>query len=461
MDDVAVKWPPIFTQRIATWLGEDASLFFDALGKHDVGLRLNSLRGPLASLHSVIPWETHPVPWCDAGLILDHDDGTASKHPYHTAGVYYMQDPSAMAAAVILDPKPDEWILDVAAAPGGKATHIAARMQNKGVLVANDTVRRRTSVLARNIERMGISNTMITNETPDRLASRWAGLFDAVLVDAPCSGESIFARDARSVHDWSLQAVSQYAHTQNTILDQVVPLVRPGGRILYGTCTFAPEENEGVIDAFLKRHQDFQIVALPEFYHLFPGQSQWIGADDSLRLAGRFWPHKGPGHGHFYALLQRRGPSPTDLPERWRNMQCPGRVLKLYEKYMADVLQISPFKKGLFLTPEDDLYIVPMNPKLWSDLRVLRPGLWVAALRHNKINPDHALAMTLTPEEVQNSVNLTVEDPHLRNYLDGSQWVEAGEGGFVLVTVDRFPLGWAKRIDGRLRSRYPVHLRRQ
>jgi NOL1/NOP2/sun family putative RNA methylase len=430
------------------------------LRRRDYGLRLNPARGSLAELKTILPLDTKPVPWCPEGLWLEQDE-LISKHPYHTAGVFYIQDPSAMAAGVLLDPKPGEWILDIAAAPGGKATHIASRMFGQGVLVANDVVRRRTSVLAKNLERMGIANALVTNETPDHLARRWKGLFDAILVDAPCSGEGMFSRDPQSALNWNLQSVAHYAYIQKTLLDEVAPLVHPGGRILYGTCTFSPEENEGVIDAFLNEHQDFEIVALPEYQHLYPGQPKWVGASESLRLSGRFWPHKSPGHGHFYALLRRSGISPPDLPERWKHMVVPGRVLKLYEKTMSEILVSKPRNAGLFLTAEDDLYITPMDPKLWSDLRVLRPGLWVASLRHNKINPDHALAMTLKPEDVQRHVKLSVDDPNLRNYLDGSQWYETGEDGFILVSVAGFPLGWAKRLDNKLRSRYPVHLRRQ
>lgn len=460
MDDFATKWPEEFTHRMQSWLGDEAISFFEALGKRDYGLRLNPARGTIAALKAIIPWDARPVPWCPEGVWLQQDYAM-SKHPYHTTGVFYMQDPSAMAAAVLLDPKPGEWILDLAAAPGGKATHIAARMLGQGVFVANDVVRRRTSVLAKNLERMGITNALVTNETPERLARRWRGLFDAVMVDAPCSGEGMFSRDARSVRDWSLNTVAHYAQIQKSILDDVAPLVRPGGRILYGTCTFSPEEDEGVVDAFLNSHQDFQIIAMPEYPDLYPGQPQWINAAGSLQLAGRFWPHKSPGHGHFYALLQRKGTPPSNLPERWKQMNVPGRVYKLYEQTIADILIAKPPDTGLFLTSEDDLYITPMDPKLWSDLRVLRPGLWVASLRHKKINPDHALAMTLKPEDVQKHVQLSVDDPHLNNYLDGSLWVDDDEDGIVYVSVDGFPLGWAKRIGGKLRSRYPVHLRRK
>jgi 16S rRNA C967 or C1407 C5-methylase (RsmB/RsmF family)/NOL1/NOP2/fmu family ribosome biogenesis protein len=423
-------------------------------------LRLNPARGALDDLKARIPWETQPIPWCPEGLWLQ-EQAQAGAHLYHTLGVYYMQDPSAMAAAVLLNPRPDEWVLDLAAAPGGKTTHIAARMlpSATGVLVANEVVRRRASVLAMNVERLGVTNALITNETPDRLAARWPGLFDAVLVDAPCSGEGTFSRDSQAIRDWSVDTVFGNARRQKQILDQTAPLVRRGGRLLYGTCTFAPEENEGVIAAFLAGHPDFEIVDLPQVPGLYPGHPEWVDAPDAVRHAGRFWPHTGPGHGHFYALLRRQGEPPNGLPERWTGNAIPGRVWNLYQKTIGETLVAPVSDRGLLLTKTDDLYVTPMDPKLWEGLHVLRPGWWVASLRHNKIWPDHALATALRPEDVRDVVDLAQDDDRLANYLRGSFWPDRGPAGYVLIAVDGFPVGWAKRGGGRLRSRYPVHLR--
>ncbi len=440
------------------WLGDDADAFFAALTKRDVGLRLNPARGPLDDLTARIPWETQPIPWCPEGLWLQ-EEAQAGAHLYHTLGVYYMQDPSAMAAAVLFDPQPGEWVLDLAAAPGGKTTHIAARMRGEGVLVANEVVRRRASVLAMNVERMGVTNALVVNETPERLAARWAGFFDAVLVDAPCSGEGTFSRDSQAIRDWSVDTVFGNSRRQKQILDQTAPLVRRGGRLLYGTCTFAPEENETVIAAFLAAHPDFEIVDLPQVPGLHPGRPEWVNAPDALRRAGRFWPHTGPGHGHFYALLRRQGEPPNGLPERWTGSAIPGRIWNLYQKTIGEALAAPVSDQGLLLTKTDDLYITPMDPKLWEGLHILRPGWWVASLRHNKVWPDHALALALRPEDARDVVNLAQDEPRLANYLRGGFWPDSDPAGYVLVTVDGFPVGWAKRGDGRLRSRYPVHLR--
>jgi len=488
---VSDLWPEAFVARMRAWLGDDSDDFFVALGKRDVGIRMNPLRGEPENLAARLPWNLSPVPWCSEGWWMategataraksvraasgrgplggGHGTGTAlGAHPYHTAGVVYMQDPSAMAAAVLLDPQPGEWVLDLAAAPGSKATHISARMQGQGVLVANDVARRRTSVLAMNLERMGATNVLVSNATPDRLAAAWSGLFDAMLVDAPCSGEGMFSRDARAVADWSLETVKGYARRQLHILEEAAPLLRPGGRLLYGTCTFSPEENEGVIGMFLAGHPDFEIAEpgdqVPEAGRgmMGRGHPEWIGAPEAVRRMVRLWPHRSPGHGHTYALLRRKGEPDGDLPARWTGRRVPGRVLGAYRQALQEVLVAMPPEEGLFLSKDDHLYVTPMDPDLWQGLPVLRPGWWVASSRHGKVNPDHALAMALEPEAVRTIVALTADDPRLRQYLDGSSWPDDGKPGFVMVTVDGFPLGWAKRAGGRLRSRYPVHLRRR
>lgn len=459
MSEVIETWPLDFVRRMQEWLGDEAEEFFAALARRDFGLRLNSTRGPLEVLKAHIPWKTAPIPWCPVGLWLQ-EEAKVGLHPYHRTGLYYSQDPSAMAAAVLLDPQPGEWVLDLAASPGGKATHIAARMDGKGVLIANEVDRRRASVLAMNIERMGVKNAMVTNETPERLAEHWGAIFDAVLVDAPCSGEGIFARDPRSVRDWSFQTIQANASRQKHIMDDSAALVRPGGRLLYGTCTFAPEENEGIIADFLTQHPDFELLDLPQIPGLYRGRPEWIGASDDLARTGRFWPHKGPGHGHFYALLRRKGEPPTDLPQRWEGSEIPGRVLSLYTEAMQDILKGDVPQAGLMLNKQEQIYITPLDPRMRSGMRILRPGWWVASLRHNKINLDHALAMTLRQEDVHVACGLSLDDVRFSKYMLGGFWPDSGPAGFVLVTIGEFSLGWAKRSGGRLRSRYPVHLRR-
>ncbi len=433
-----MNYPPEFLSRMQTWLGDEFPAFLQALGKRDYGLRLNPRRGDFASLQGKLPWSVEPVPWCEAGVWLQKDF-SPGLHPYHAAGVYYLQDPSAMAAGVLLDPRPGEWVLDLAAAPGGKASHLAARMHNQGVLVANEISRRRASVLAMNLERFGVTNALITNETPERLADRWPQLFDAVLVDAPCSGEGTFARDPQTLRQWSLKLVHSYAHRQREIMSQAARLVRPGGRLLYGTCTFSPEENEAIIAAFLAERPDFELVEL-SLPGMASGRPEWCAASSSLRKTGRFWPHLAPGHGHFYALLHRLDGDLVERPDlAFRPL--PGRVRNLYRQGVGAALTITPPEERLVLDKHDNLYVAPLPPSLWRELHVLRPGWWLASLRHGKVQPDHALAMSLRPDEAREVCDLAPDDPRLSRYLNGGFWRDDGPNGFVLVTVDGFPLG--------------------
>lgn len=473
-EDALALWSPDFVARMRGWLGAECDAFLDALAKRDVGLRLNPIRGEIASLKLALPWEATPVPWCSEGLVLHIGppveagggaqgfdvDAVVGGHPYHTAGVYQSQDPAAMAAAILLDPQPGEWVLDLAAAPGSMATHMAARMHGEGVLVVNEVSRKRTTALTMTLDRMGVTNAILTSAYPEQLTEVWPGLFDAMLVDAPCSGEGAFSREPQVARAWSLETVRSYAARQQRILDQAAALVRPGGRVLYGTDTFSPEENEGVVAAFLSEHPDFELADLPAVPGMRAGCPEWIGASEALRRTGRFWPHTGPGKGHFFALLRRMGKAPEDLPVRWTGQHIPGRILRLYEKTLGQILCHEPPLAGLELTKDDDCYITPMAPDLLDRGPVLRQGWWVASLRHGKILPDHALAMALHPDDVQAHVRLALGDPRLSSFLEGGGWGDDGPAGMVLVTVDGYPLGWAKRDGNRIRSRYPVHLRR-
>lgn len=308
-------------------LGAEADELFAALGRPaPAGLRLNPLRGDPARLVEQLPWPLAPVPWCPTGyvvqIVLDDappadtpnsaltgsatpGSATPGRHPYHDAGVYYLQDPAAMAVAEALAPRPGERVLDLAAAPGGKSTHLAGMLGGRGLLVANDVHPRRAQTLLGNLERLGVRNAVVTNEAPERLARAWPGAFDRVLLDAPCSGEGMFRKSPDAIAHWSEANVLGCARRQDELLAVAADLVRPGGTLAYATCTFAPEENEGTVTRFLARRTDYELVpiALPG---VRPGQAAWVDPPDPrLRHAVRIWPHTGTGEGHFVALFRR------------------------------------------------------------------------------------------------------------------------------------------------------------
>ncbi len=442
--------PPLFLQRMAAWLGPEFPAFLEALqAPHPTGLRVNSLKISPEAFPARSPFPLQPVPWCPEGFIVPEATARPGIHPYHEAGLYYLQDPAAMLAAPLLAPQPGEWVLDLCAAPGGKTTHLAARMQNQGVLVANEIHPRRVRVLAENLDRCGVTHAMVLNETPDRLAARWEGLFDRVLVDAPCSGEGMFGREEAAARDWSEEAVRGCARRQSAILEAAARLVRPGGDLLYATCTFAPEENEGVIGRFLRAHPDFDLMDVPDAVG-DSGHPEWVGETDvRLRRAVRLWPHRGPGRGHFYALLRRAG---NERPYRPRpRTRLPGRTRALYDEFVRQTFQAPPSDEGLLVVGRH-LYRAVLPPEMWEGLRVFRPGWMLGQVEGTAFVPSRALATGIRPEAAREVCRLELHDPALAAFLRGETIPGPDTSGWVLVTVEEFPLGWARATRRGLRS---------
>ena len=292
--------PEAFLKRMENQLGAEYPEFLKSLERpRAVALRFNPLKGETHQL----PFVGEQVPWEPRGYYYD-PASRPGLHPYHEAGVYYLQEASAMSAVALLDPKPGEKICDLCAAPGGKSTQIAGRMLGQGLLLCNEYSPARAKILARNIERMGVANAIVTNEKTERLAAKLPGFFDRVLVDAPCSGEGMFRKEEAAVTDWSQQTVEMCAARQAEILDNAARLLKPGGRLVYSTCTFAPEENEQTVAAFLDRHPEFapERVDAPWFT---PGEQGTY----------RMWPHKLRGEGHFGAVLRKLDGEEGDIPE--------------------------------------------------------------------------------------------------------------------------------------------------
>ena len=300
--------PIDFCTRMQAMLGTDYEAFLASYDhpRHQ-SLRINPLKTTAERFLSHNPFHLTPVPWTTTGFYYTAED-QPGKHPYHEAGVYYIQEPSAMAPAEYLGAKPGERILDLCAAPGGKSTQIACSMEGKGLLVCNEIHPARAKILSENIERMGVRNALVTNETPNRLAENFSEYFDRILVDAPCSGEGMFKKNEGATEEWSPENVALCANRQDEILDCAAGMLKPGGRLVYSTCTFAPAENEGSIGRFRKRHPDFAIVPVEKKEGMSDGVAEWAeelaeGVEHTIRL----WPHKLNGEGHYLAVLQKAG----------------------------------------------------------------------------------------------------------------------------------------------------------
>ena len=305
--------PEAFTKRMKTLLAEEYGAFLDSFSRpRAVALRLNPLKTQAPP--DLSGFSLRPVPWEPCGFYYDPET-RPGKSAYHEAGLYYLQEASAMAPAALLDPQPGERVLDLCAAPGGKSTQLAGKMRGRGLLVCNEINPKRAKILASNIERLGIANALVLNEYPQRLEMRFAGWFDKILVDAPCSGEGMFRKEEAAVTDWSEETVLMCARRQAEILHSASVMLRPGGRLVYSTCTFAPEENEASVSAFLRAHPDFSVEegSAPWFS---PGHPDWISDPmPDLEKTFRLMPHRLLGEGHYCAVLRKAGDAPgEELP---------------------------------------------------------------------------------------------------------------------------------------------------
>ena len=427
--------PEAFLDRIQIQLGDEYPAFLESLERpRAVALRFNPLKGERPSL----PFVADPVPWEPMGFYYD-PDSRPGLHPYHEAGVYYLQEASAMAPVQLLDPQPGEKVCDLCAAPGGKSTQIAGRMAGKGLLLCNEYNPKRAKILSRNIERMGIANAIVTNEHPQHLADRLNGYFDRVLIDAPCSGEGMFRKEEAAVTDWSLETVEMCARRQAEILHSGAMLVKPGGRLVYSTCTFAPAENELAVAAFLDSHPDFE----PE-----PVDAPWFVPGDNASY--RMWPHKLLGEGHFAAVLRRRsGEEDEVVPEQGQ------KIPSLFAAFAKELGIQLPAGSGI--TFGQSLYWMPEGTPSLRGLKVLRPGLELGELKKDRFEPAHALALWL--DGCANVENVAADSPQITAYLKGDV-IPSPRKGWCLVTVDGYSIGWGKG-DGRiLKNHYPKGLRR-
>ena len=427
--------PQAFLERMKNQLGDAYPTYIETLDRpRAVALRFNPLKGE----NPTLPFVQENVPWESKGYYYD-PDSRPGLHPYHEAGVYYLQEASAMAPVALLAPQPGERICDLCAAPGGKSTQIAGRLMGEGFLLCNEINPKRAKILSRNIERLGIANALVTNEHPATLADRFLGFFDRVLIDAPCSGEGMFRKEEAAVTDWSQETVEMCANRQREILHSGAQLVRPGGRLVYSTCTFAPEENEETVAAFLADHPDFE----PEEV-LAP----WFAAGENGSF--RLWPHLLKGEGHFAAVLRRKGDAETS--EVSVKAEKPPKEWLDFAKEMGVTLP-----EGRPVLFGQSLYWAPAEMPDINRLKVMRPGLELGVVKKGRFEPAHALALWL--KDCANRVSFPAQSNEISAYMHGDV-VPCQKKGWCLVQVDDFSIGWGKGDGTVLKNHYPKGLRR-
>ena len=425
--------PQAFLDRMQAQLGTEYDDYLNSLDRpRAVALRFHPEK------QADLPFLQEKVEWEPLGYYYD-PDSRPGLHPYHEAGVYYLQEASAMSAVALLDPQPGEKICDLCAAPGGKTTQIAGHMGSEGFLLCNEFVPKRALILSRNIERMGVANALVTNADTAVLAKRLPGFFDRVLIDAPCSGEGMFRKEEAAITDWSEDTVAMCAARQAVILDNGAAMVRPGGRLVYSTCTFAPQENEETVAAFLQRHPDFEpeTVDAPWFTPCGAGMF-------------RLWPHKLKGEGHFAAVLRRTGENEEEIPLP-KTLKLPPQ----WEQFAKEMNITLPTGRPVLFG--QSLYWAPMEMPDIAGLKVLRPGLELGTVKKDRFEPAHALALWLN--SCANVQSYPAHSREMTAYLHGDV-VPSEKRGWCLVKADDFSIGWGKGDGNVLKNHYPKGIRR-
>ncbi|WP_442323840.1 RsmF rRNA methyltransferase first C-terminal domain-containing protein [Aneurinibacillus aneurinilyticus] len=445
-----IALPERFVERMKRTMGEKDTAAFFASYQENVahGLRLNPGKVSHEST-APMPFSLTPVPWCSTGFYYTEED-RPGKHPYHAAGVYYIQEPSAMAVIEALMPEPGDKVLDLCAAPGGKSTHIAGYLGNEGLLVANEIHPSRVKALSENLERWGARNILVTNETPGRMAERFPAFFDKIAVDAPCSGEGMFRKLPEACEDWSEGKVAHCAAMQRDILADAAAMLKPGGVIVYSTCTFAREENEMQIEGFLAAHPEFSLEQIAQEAYFTPGE---------LQHTVRLWPHKLRGEGHFLARLRKHTDAVvTEEVQEAKIKPIPSDVRKLFESFCKETLMFVP--EGNYVLFGDQLYVLADGLPRLNGLKITRVGWHLGKVKKDRFEPSHALVLALRSGEWKRSIDFAADSEEVRRYLRGeSLFVDATEKGWIVVTVDGYPLGWGKLVQGQLKNHYPKGLR--
>lgn len=454
---MSLPLPETFLEEMKEMLGKEYEAYLDSFKRPSCrGLRVNTLKWTAGECQKRVPAKLTPVPWILNGFFYEEEE-RLSKDPYYFAGLYYLQEPSAMTPASLLPVEPGDRVLDLCAAPGGKSTELGARLQGSGLLFSNDISSSRAKALLKNLELFGISNVCVTSETPQKLRAAYPEYFDKILVDAPCSGEGMFRKNPAMAKDWLKKGPAYYAEIQKEILEQAVAMLRPGGTLLYSTCTFSRQEDEEVILTTLAGHEEMEMVLLP----LFEGAVDGFGLSGCLRL----FPHRILGEGHFMAMMRKKGRK-EESEEVCLSKKDRGKGLDWKRVDLEKETELREFLKEinrdycperLFVT-DSQVYYLPEDFCFVPGLHYLRTGLFLGTLKKGRFEPSQALAMTLGAETFSNSLSFSYGDERVIRYLKGEtlslREEESGKKGWSLVCVDGFGLGFGKRMGLTLKNKY-------
>lgn len=450
-----INLPKDFEDRMKNMLGDEYESFLKAFlnDEINVGIRLNRNKRNTELLFSKILENCEKVAWCDDGYYCSKSI-ISGNHPYHMAGMCYFQEPSAMSVVESLEIKDDDYVLDLCAAPGGKATQAGLKLSDDGLLVANEIIPKRAQILAENIERMGIKNAIVTNESPEKLVGKFENFFDKIIVDAPCSGEGMFRKESQAVEEWSINHTKTCAVRQGHILDCAYKMLASGGSLVYSTCTFAPVENEETVAHFLEKHHDMRLVDTG-LDMLSVGRNEWSNSKVDVSLTKRIFPHKNKGEGHFLAVLKKDGEKGEKNYLNDKKDKKSNEAVRLYREFEKDTLNIT--LNGDFRLFGDNLYLVPHSVNL-DKIKVVRAGLHLGVLKKNRFEPSHALLLALSKDDFKKSISFEHSSSELSKYLHG-ETLTGDLSGYICICVDDNPIGWAKGSGGILKNHFPKYLR--
>ena len=453
--------PEKFTSRIKIDLYAEYEDFIGIYNEKPLhGIRLNTTKISREEFLGICPFELQSVPWDENGFIYDIEKCKPSKHPFYHAGLYYIQEPSAMAPANLLSPQTGDAVLDLCAAPGGKSVQLSSMMKDNGLLVCNDINPKRVRALIRNMEWFGIKNVMILNEEPARMAEIWKTSFDCVLVDAPCSGEGMFRRDSKAAASWEQYGGKACTEIQRGIIRDASEMLAENGKLVYSTCTFSMSENEKIVSGFVKENSGFEMGTIPEEWDI-SGELTIDGAEPVSGF-GRVWPHKHRGEGHFMAKVHCRKTTGAVQAELHKAGKAAfGRGLEPVKDFIEE--NISGFEDCIARMDihGGKVYIRPEKSFNLAGLKYVRNGWLIGEVEKGRFTPSQSFAMGLKKHQVLNTIDLSIEDPDVYKYLKGETLGVKCNKGWNLVCVEGYPLGWGKGQGGFLKNMYNKNWRMQ
>lgn len=446
MSDKELILPQDFCDRMKGMLGDEYESFLTAFEKETpyAGMRINPLKHNAKEAVLAEAGDLERVLWCENGYYADKK-ALSGKHPYHIGGLVYFQEPSAMLTVEALGIKQGDFVLDLCAAPGGKATQAAGKLAATGLLVANEIIPKRASILAENIQRMGIKNAVVTNESPERLSEKYTDFFDKIIVDAPCSGEGMFKKEPQAIQEWSEEHTISCGLRQKNILASAFKMLKGDGYLVYSTCTFAPCENEEIVCWVLENYPDTELVPIAS-EGVSDAEAKWADCDLDFSGAKRIFPHKSKGEGHFTALFHKKtgGEQSHTMPYR-----CDAeKIFREFEK-----TSLNTHLEGNFTAFGDKLYLMPYNLDI-DKIKTVLPGLFLGICKKGRFEPSHALCTALCREDFISTEEIINCEAFFRG-----ETIPSPKKGWTAVLYNGYPIGWGKGSDGVLKNHFPKYLR--